>query len=1090
MTPFERARAAAWQMRERLFVDDAEQLIASDRLIEAIRAHHDLDVEAVSPSSPSLASADAVLRRSESFIYVRNDLSAERTALFVAHELGHFVLDPDTSDVNLTSEALKGPGRSGGTKIVEAYGAHERKELVANTFARELLLPLRVARAAFGQGLSARQIADHVGLDMDVVRQQLLDALLLPEAAALQDEPPIVLTKQQYDAARATERFVNVVAGPGTGKTTCLVERARYLIEDQSIDPTRIVVLTFSNPAAANLVDRLRSTPKADHLWAGTFHAFGLEFLRKFHHRFNLPAEVDVVDDFEAILFLSRLLPTLTLQHFSRLEEPLDWLPDVFDCIKRLKEEMVDHATFAHRIDEKGASADRLRHLDVLAIYREYDRALHKAGKVDFVDLFVLPTRALEADRVPFSEYIDRYQHILVDEFQDVTEAMVVFLRAIAVNKSVWVVGDLRQVIYHWRGASFRSLLKFKSKIADPSQTVREYELTLNRRSTQQVVEAVCIAGEEHCLQQEFPFKTLTGADSPDAPRPTIHECSAGGLADALTQSIEALKADGVSYGKQLVLARSNADLESIAETLRRANVPVFYIGDLTSWSVVRSALCVMTLVASRYPTGLVGLKGTAYELSKPDIDVLINAARADVTLQRGGWLRRPPDELSDAGRAAVAILAPLLDGKSWRDSPWEFLCDLLLERRFLWNEFSQDNLIAKQACVAFWQFIYCARSTNADGSIRNLSRFLLSRRIRQRINKDHAERNVPPYAEVFDAVSIRTLHGSKGLEAEAVHLVGMSKKDYGTVSDRRPPSYFQTLPYEMFGFTEDEYQKDAAIERNNLLFVALSRARRHLHGYTQPSDEVHKIQPYTRLLQVCDVRQDAATTTPSSSLPSSVEPVREHFDYVDFLTYVDCPLRFHYRRTLRYPEQGLSSASRHAARVIAEALALAVQADAGGDVAILETTWSQASLPTPLKDPGLWDEAKRVFERSLARLRQDGHVIDVPSTTVSATRLTLPWMLRSERSDDLIWLVRGRLTNYFRDNVRPLMNEMSIDRGIVLYGMLDGREERPTKSGLITSTTVYKVARKNERGDIAAREGYTCRRCGYALFCPSLPEP
>jgi hypothetical protein len=88
------------------------------------------------------------------------------------------------------------------------------------------------------------------------------------------------------------------------------------------------------------------------------------------------------------------------------------------------------------------------------------------------------------------------------------------------------------------------------------------------------------------------------------------------------------------------------------------------------------------------------------------------------------------------------------------------------------------------------------------------------------------------------------------------------------------------------------------------------------------------------------------------------------------------------------------------------------------------------------------------------------------------------------------VWVVRGRITKAFSDRVRPLMNQMSPDKEIVLFGLLDAQEARPRPSDSPTWTNAYRSAYENERGDTAARESKTCERCGYALFCPSLPEP
>lgn len=1061
-------------------------------MIARIPGQLGLDVAAVSPHSASLATADAVLRRVELCIYFRNDLPPERSTLYIAHELGHYFLDAETDDedVALTAAALAGSPGTGGTAVVEAYGARERQELRANVFARELLLPADVARAAFAEGLGARAIAEQAGLELDMVRQQLLDAVLLPDEATPPTEAPPLLSDEQRDAAHAGERYVNVVAGPGTGKTTCLVERARHLMVDKGVDPSRIAALTFSNKAAGGLVDRLRLVPGAEYLWAGTFHAFGLEFLRKFHQHFGLPSDLQVVDRFEAVHLLLRLVDTVPLVHYSRLEDPLDWLPDALDGIHRLKEEMTLPEEFAAWVATQEESPEHGRQQDVITLYTAYDQTLRDAGRVDFVDLVALPARALAQDRVPFSEFVDRFEHVLVDEYQDVTEAMVSLLRQLGSRKSVWVVGDLRQAIHHWRGASIRSLLRFRDAVAEPAQAAREYELTVNRRSSEEIVAAIRVVGQEHLLQGQFPMVRMAAINEAHGPRPVIHSSGANSHGPALAAAIRALHDQGVPYSEQMVLTRKNAELEQLARELSAADIPVLYIGDLNRRPEVRHLLCLMTLLAYRHPTGVVGLDGTGLELKAADIDILLAATRDEVALQRGGWLRQPPAALSADGQVAVNHLATLLAGQSRRSNPWEFFCDLVLERRFGLPLPSRTGLAASLVRLALWQFAYAARITNSDGSFRTLLRFLIARRIRQQIGEGYAERGIPPQALALDAVRFLTIHGSKGLEAEAVHVAGMSNGAYGEAEPfNATPGYFALVPPEAFGYALADYQKDAAIERNNLLFVAVSRAKKHLHCYVQDADEAGRLRPFAGLCALATRVTSAGGNTLSASSQPPSPIVCEQFGYPDFRLYADCPRRFHYRRTLGYPEQNPDSQALRARRAVEAALAEAIRGDTEVRDA-LPSNWQRARLPGPIQAAALWADAEMVFIRALARLTAAGGQVITPHTLLSQTRVDLPWMLQGPASGTLTWLIPGRLTNFIQSRIRPLMNDMTPrPTSLVLYGLLDDAEVSPQRSGALKRTAVFAAAQQNERGSASPKPGYPCKRCGYALICPMLPQ-
>ena len=126
---------------------------------------------------------------------------------------------------------------------------------------------------------------------------------------------------------------------------------------------------------------------------------------------------------------------------------------------------------------------------------------------VDFVDLVAKPARALLEDRARFTEFVDRFEHVLVDEYQDVTHAMVQLVKQLARGgRSLWVVGDVRQAIHHWRGASVESLRRFAQTFKEQAGkgTIREYPLEKNRRSSPQILEVVKHVGREHVLQQDL----------------------------------------------------------------------------------------------------------------------------------------------------------------------------------------------------------------------------------------------------------------------------------------------------------------------------------------------------------------------------------------------------------------------------------------------------------------------------------------------------------------------------------------------------------------------------------------------------------
>jgi hypothetical protein len=427
MSPFDRARAEARILRQRLLQRCHISIPTSCELLSVVEDELDLAVERVPADYPALGGGAAVLDRPECYIYVRNDVSEAEFAYLVAHELGHWVLDADKPTTTIADlRSITATPETPAVAKVEAYGARERQELQANVFARELLLPRDAAALLWKTGEGSREIASGYVLPLEVVRQQLLDGILLPPYVPPPVKPLPAPSPDQLQAATAKERFVNVVAGPGTGKTTTLVHRVKYLIEELGVEPSRILVLTFTNKAALELVERLRNAgiSRASDLWAGTFHAFGLEFLRKFHQHFDLSADILVADRLQTLSLLVKNLPRVELSHYLRVEDPYEWLKTVVVCIQRLKEELVSPDEYRSRLAklEPVEDAIRLEREDIAALYELHETVLRESRMVDFVDLVARPAIKIRDERSAVAELANHFEHVLVDEYQDVTE--------------------------------------------------------------------------------------------------------------------------------------------------------------------------------------------------------------------------------------------------------------------------------------------------------------------------------------------------------------------------------------------------------------------------------------------------------------------------------------------------------------------------------------------------------------------------------------------------------------------------------------------------------------------------------------------
>lgn len=1111
MNPFQRARDEAVAIRHKLLGSQAGSVIAARDLLGRAERLLKIGIDSVPPNFPDLGGGSAVLRRRQKFIYVNDEIEewGDYFCGLVAHELGHYYLDPtDTALTIAHLTALAGSAGSPGVMKVEAYGARERLELQANVFARELLLPRSVARSAAATGMQSLKLAEVTGIPLEFVRQQMLDALFLPEGQAqAQAQAPTTLSADQIAAATCTARAANVVAGPGTGKTTTLVHRVRHLIEEQGVHPSRILVVTFTNKAAFELVERLRNAgiASAADVWAGTFHAFGLEFLRKYHQHFELEPNLHVADELASLSMLVQGLPRVSLNHFLRVEDPYIWLGPVLRAIKRLKEELVTPASYRAFVERNPAADEELqvKRLDTATLYELHEILLAEHKSVDFVDLVMKPALALKADRAKYAEFIGRFEHVLVDEYQDVTQAMVELLREVANKKSIWVVGDVRQAINHWRGASVKSLSKFDTEFKAHAEGARiqRYALSNNRRSFKEVVDLTQLVGTEHVLQRSLPLDSVNAAKGACGDKPTLVRCTTNeGVLGAVFQNIQRLQSSGVPYGQQAVLCRRTHDVQRAAEQLASAGIPVIYVGDLAQRSEIKAIVCLMQLLVERRPKALVGLlKVPGLGMPLADIDLLLKATEDNASYQRGRWIHNPPAGLSAKALSAISNLRKLIGHYRRSSKPWDFVCDLLLEKGFEVPVASDASMEAWVKRIALWQFAYAVR--NGDGNPREatLSRYLLRQRLRIRVGDSQIQREMPPETVYLDGVRLTTVHSSKGLEYETVHLAYVTAGHYGPEAYAFEQNGIKDIvPPEALGSDEAEHDAEEAVERNNLLYVAVSRAKRHLVMYEDVQYNDQNLAPqfsedsnsFNRTLyRGPGLARSELARSRMFAAPASVS-------FSDFHAYIECPLNYWYSRVAGLQGESETDVSIRARRAILAALKDVAQDKAVPDANGLRAVWGARRMPGEKDDPHLWRDAMRAFDNGISWIntaKLEGGGFWEPISEIQGLTVEMPWGFGFKKGNTyeyrLVRMTRrgpGKLVGI----IRPLVNGLKVDRRttVVMQYLLSNKSDPIPPSGRVISTNAYAAAGQFSQGDVLLKRGSHCGRCEFTTICPVSP--
>lgn len=904
-----------------------------------------------------LDGGDAVYDPEPGLIWYNRDVEPELAAMYQAHEYAHLwlghagrshcdarALDPEAPDEPLPV----------GIHRVEGYGPKERRERDANVFARELLLPTDLLRHWFiNEGLNALDVAARVGVPIGVVCHQLAYAVLVgdlprvrPSQAAASGaagdsaaqeaaETTLVLDSldpSQREAALVEHGPVLVEAGPGTGKTRTLVGRVLHLL-NCGADPRTILALTFSNKAAEEMRERVaRVAPEAAPLiWMGTFHAFGLDLLRKYGTRIGLPTDPPVLDAMDGMFLLERELPALALNHYRFLPEPTRYLEPILAAISRAKDELAapDHyrrAALAMRDaarDEAAVQAAE-KALEVAHVYEVYQSLLVREGALDFGDLIARAVALLRDESLGVGRTVrETFQHVLVDEYQDVNRASALLLvELVGDGRGLWVVGDARQSIYRFRGAAPVNMARF----AEDFPAARVLRLARNYRSQPPIVHAVSTFAAS--------MPALPGAQfTPwEVHRPTTTgavrmEIAADAAAEGRGIAAEVLlnRDRRLTFREQAVLCRSHTKLARVGAYLEAAGVPVLYLGDLFERSEVRDLLALLSLACHGDGHGLFRVaRFPEYRVPLVDVRATLRfAAEQNVpfpqAVERIAALAPEDSPLSVAGRAGLARLAWHLDGLCYGSEAWTMLSRYLLERADYARHLAADaSLPGRQRRLAIYQFLQFAyeQRRRGGGSVGNAHRsgraedpkrsFLRLVRRLAMMGEDTQLRQVPEWAASIDAVRLMTVHASKGLEFPVVYVPTLGAGMFPANPKWNPCP----LPPALLGGDYDVTLEHTR-EEECLFFVAISRAQDVLClsralSYADSGTKSNASPLLARLDAVLPRSSGSSTPTWMAVVrnapavwPRFAAPLPETFSARALDTYLACPRRYLYEQVL-----------------------------------------------------------------------------------------------------------------------------------------------------------------------------------------------
>ena len=618
------------------------------------------------------------------------------------------------------------------------------------------------------------------------------------------------LNPQQRQAVTVGDGPVLVVAGPGSGKTRVLTQRIAYLIAYKGVRPYHILAVTFTNKAAREMQARvvaLLGEEATRGMMIGTFHANCARILRR--EADNLPFDSNFViyDADDQVALVKAIIRDLNVN------DKLYRAPSVHAAISRAKNELVDTENFP---------VQNYRDEVVRRIYLEYQKRLLAANALDFDDLLLWTVHLLETQPEVREKYARRFQHILVDEFQDTNQAQYVLIRHLAsAHRNVFCVGDPDQSVYRWRGADYRNLRRFEEDYPQHQVILLEQ----NYRSRQAILDTAM------AVIDRAPNRTRKRLFTERGPGEKVIYFEAGDdyaeaafVVDTIAQLVASKQFEP---GECAVMYRTNAQSRLLEEAFLQARLPYRLVGAQRFYGrrEVKDVIAFLRLVHNPAdeisldrvinvpPRGvgektLLALHTIARQVGSTPGAVLLDLARGSDSPFWAAFSGRAALPLSDFG----GLLA------TWRGNAAILTVSELFDR--ILSDINYKDYIDDQSeeGIDRWENVQELRRLAIEYDTRSLDEFLEN--VALVSDQD-------TLSEGQNAPTLLTLHAAKGLEFGAVFIVGL---DDGILPHSR--SY------------DDPEQLD---EERRLFYVGITRAKDKLYlvralqrggrGYSEPTE-------------------------------------------------------------------------------------------------------------------------------------------------------------------------------------------------------------------------------------------------------------
>ncbi len=587
------------------------------------------------------------------------------------------------------------------------------------------------------------------------------------------------LNEVQKKAVTKTEGPLLVLAGAGSGKTRVLTTRIAYMIKELGIDPYNILAITFTNKAAKEMKERIINLigPSAYEMQISTFHSFGLSIIKENYEKLEYKKNFTIFDSDDSLSVVKKIIKEMNL-------DPKQYNPrGIKSKISSAKNELITPEEYEKFVTNEYEEL-------VYKVYKSYQKKLKVNNSFDFDDLLIMPIKLFNENKEVLKNYQERFNYVLIDEYQDTNEAQYILTKMISAKyKNICVVGDENQSIYSFRGSNYRNILNFEKDYANSEVIMLEE----NYRSTKNILEAANAVIKNNKQRKDKKLWTRQDEGVKIKYKRLVDEKDEAFFVKA---KIKSLLEDGVTRNNIAILYRTNAQSRNIEEVLLAENIPYKVVGGFYFYQrkEIKDLIAYLKLIHN----------------SNDDISLqrIINVPKRKIGLKTIQKIQSRANDLNSS------LFDSIESGKELEFK--KIINDIIAKKPKLSITELVEEVLDKSGMR---QELKNEKTLDAEIRIENLEEF-------KSITKSFEERygtimldefleeislvaDIEEYKDKRDVVTLMTVHSAKGLEFDYVFVIGLEET--------------------IFPHKNSLMDNEQLEEERRLCYVAITRAKKEL---------------------------------------------------------------------------------------------------------------------------------------------------------------------------------------------------------------------------------------------------------------------